>query len=143
MSEEEKQQAAAASVDPGHQLTKDIAEHRKEAEDHLASAALLDKAEATIAKSAAPPSMTTPVDPRSLPPPEWFDRLVGRMFFLYPDARPQPQTVPSWWLHLALYPQHVLAHAFSVAPQNVPANVVPSAELVRRLAEAIAKQGAA
>jgi hypothetical protein len=84
------------------------------------------------------------VDPRSLPPPAWFDQLVGGLFFLYPGTPIPPQTLPAWWLHLCLFSMPTLAQAFADAPRNCPVHMVPSAELVRRVAEAIMKdqQGA-
>lgn len=87
--------------------------------------------------------------PTALPqpqvPPEWFDRLVGGLFFLYPNAPIRPQTVYAWWGHLghlASVP-NTLAIAFRAAPANCDPGTVPSAELVRRLAEQWQREQAA
>jgi len=98
---------------------------------------LVDKiaaAEREAAKQVQPPPPSAPVDPCSVPPPLWFDSLIARLFFLYPGASIPQQIVPIWWWHLGGIPPQVLAQAFARAPAEVPPQVVPSAELVRRVA---------
>jgi len=89
----------------------------------------------------APSSGTSLPDPRPAQPPQpqappdWFDVLLGGLFFLYPLSVIRPQTIHAWWGYLRHLPQVALSIAFRSAPTNCDHGTVPSAELVRRLAE--------
>lgn len=90
--------------------------------------------EQEAAKQAQPPKLGAPIDPRLLPPPPWFNSIIAHLFLLYPGSTINEGVVLCWWHHLGGLPPQILTEAFARAPGEVPAQVVPSAELVRRVA---------
>jgi hypothetical protein len=101
----------------------------------------LEKQKAAMADAeVTPPTpQQPPVDPRTLPPPDWFVNLVLILFSLYPRDNVGPNTMVGWWAHLGRYSPMVLGQAFSISPSRWPNDIVPTAERVRQIAEGIAQ----
>jgi len=82
---------------------------------------------------AAQPSTRLLRDVEDAPP--WFGVLLVHMLALYPAAQVHPNAPIAWWYHLRGFAPQALEAAFAEAPRQCDAFTVPSAELVRRLAE--------
>jgi hypothetical protein len=67
--------------------------------------------------------------------PLWFVSLLVHMLALYPAAQVHPNAPIAWWFHLRGLGPLALEAAFAEAPRQCDALTVPSAEIVRRLAE--------
>lgn len=75
--------------------------------------------------------------------PQWFRDEVVALFALYPSAILSAPTILAWWRHLHGVAedkilQRVLVQAFKRAPEQ-STSFCPSAEIVRQVAEPIAK----
>jgi len=75
------------------------------------------------------------------PVPGWFVEEMAALYVCFPSAGKMPATAPvAWWRHLHAFPEAATRRAFARAPRALEQpHWLPSAELVRRIAEAETK----
>jgi hypothetical protein len=87
----------------------------------------------------------TPLEPGQIlrhydPAPPWFGTLLEHMLSLYPAVMVHPQSGTFWWYHLHGFAAPAIEAALGEAPRRCDPLIIPSCELVRRLAEQWTKE---